>query len=120
MLTRFLASFGQKFRQHPVRGLLLLLAVVGLIHAARTLAASSREVVLLYEGIPAGAFSVEVRDAEGQTVRRAEFGSTAERSHPMQLPEGRYEVRLRAANGRAARHAVRVEGDGAIVVRWRP
>jgi hypothetical protein len=120
VLTRFLAGFGQRFRKHPVRGLLLILAVVGLIHAARMLSASSREVILLYEGLPPGGFEVEVRDAEGQSVRRASFGASAERSHPMTLADGRYEVRLRMADGRAARHAIVVSDEGGIIVRWRP
>lgn len=119
MLTRFLAGFGQKFRAHPVRGLLLLVAAVGLIHAARTLASSRREVVLVYEGVPRGDFEVELRDAEGVVVRRTRFGPSADRAHPIELGDGRYEVHLRTADGQARRQAVQVVGDGAIEVRWR-
>ena len=120
MLAHRLAALTARLRRHPLRAVLLLVAVVGLVHAARQVGAARREVVLVYERVPAGPFEVEVRDADGALVRRAAFAAGAERTHPMQLAEGRYAVHLRVGSAAPSAYPIAVQGDAAIAVRWRP
>lgn len=114
-----LAALTARLRRHPLRAVLLLVAALGLVHAARQVGAARREVVLRYARVPSGPFEVEVRDAEGVLVRRATFAAGAERVHPMQLADGRYAVHLRAGGAAPVPHRIEVQGDATITVPWR-
>lgn len=92
-------------------------AALAVAYGARVWDEASNEVALSYAGAPAGPLAVDIRDADGQRMRRTEFSANASRQHIVQLPRGRFEARLRVGDDRR-RIGFFVEGDGAVEVDW--
>lgn len=92
-------------------------AALAVAYGARVWDEASNEVALSYSGAPPGALAVDIRDDDGERMRRTEFSAAARRQHVVQLPRGRFEARLKV--GQAQRDiGFVVEGDGAVEVRW--
>ncbi len=96
----------------------LLLGAVGL--GALLLRAAPREVTLVY-GLPPDAsaprLEVEIR-RDGEVVRRAEIrvpGGAREVRHPVRLPDGEYQVVVRAG-GVVFERSVTVSEAGTVVL----
>ena len=93
-------------------GLILGLALVA---GSKFFQAAGEEVPVRYDG-PPGALSVELKDAEGVTVRRAYFGPSVERAHTVRLVDGRYQARLAREGALAVERSFTVEGARPVVL----
>jgi hypothetical protein len=104
-------------KKRLLRYTMVLFAALALAQGLRVFQGSSRDVILVYTA-PAGPLEVELRDADGDHLRRARFAAQAERQHSLQLPDGTYEARLQV-NDHRQRVPFVVRDDGAVDIRWR-
>lgn len=95
----------------------VICAALAIAYGARVWDEAANDVTLRYLGAPRGPMTVDLRDADGERMRRTEFSAGAERSHAIQLPRGEFRARLRVGEETRGRRFV-VAGDGAIEVRW--
>jgi len=95
----------------------VIFAALAVAYGGRVWDEASNDVLLSYRGAPAGLMVVDIRDGDGERMRRTEFSSAVRRSHSVQLPRGYFEARMRV--GQVSRRTeFAVEGDGAVDVRW--
>lgn len=93
-------------------------AALAVAYAVRAWEHAVNDVMIIYRGAPAGLLYAEIRDDDGQRIRRTEFGAKADRRHEIQLPRGRFDVRM-TVDGKTSDTAFEVAGDGTIELKWR-
>lgn len=92
-------------------------AALAVAYGARVWDQASNDVVLSYRGAPPGPLAVDIRDDDGERMRRTEFSASARRSHTVQLPLGTFEARMRVGETQQRARFV-VHDDGAIEIDW--
>lgn len=95
----------------------VICAALALAYGARVWDDAANDVTLRYLGAPRGPMTVDLRDADGERMRRTEFSAGVARSHAVQLPRGEFQARLRVGEATRTRRFV-VAGDGVIELKW--
>ncbi len=103
-------------RPRWLRYLTAVFAALAIAYAARTWESGARKVTLSYRA-PAGDLRVSLYDADGQFIRRVEFG-TSDRSHEVRMPSGDFRVRMELPDRAPVERRGRVEDTGHVEIVW--
>lgn len=106
-------------RRRLLRYAAVAFAALAVAYGARAWEQASNDITLVYRA-PRGALTVVIEDAEGQRLRRTQFGDQVEKRHTVQLPPGAFTATLTGPDGRRAHHRFTVEGDATVEVVFRP